>query len=63
MHHENFNGIYINQLLFLPAFIVFIFLTARLMNDRFSERPYNLPGKKVPLSHIANNNSLLQQQF
>ena len=33
-----------NQLLILLAFIVFVFLTVYLMNDRFSEKPYDLFG-------------------
>ena len=38
----------IAQLLVLLAFIVFIVLTVFLMNDRFSEKPYNLlEGKKT----------------
>jgi hypothetical protein len=35
-----------SQFLVLSAFIVFIFLTVWLMNDRFSEKPYDLFGNK-----------------
>lgn len=33
-----------SQLLILPALIVFIFLTAYSLNDKFSEKPYDLLG-------------------
>jgi hypothetical protein len=35
-----------SQLLILLAFITFIFLTVYFMNDRFSEKPYDLLGDK-----------------